>query len=290
MRSWAIQLQGLEQPAALDRMVKAGYGMVVIDPVSNVRGLEGFDTVGMVKRLRKRAICLAYFNVGQAENYRTYWRKEWREPTRERPGSPAFLLTVDPEGWQGDFPVAFWNKDWKALLVRRVDEVVRQGFDGIYCDWVLAFDDPTVRAAAEAAGIDAPRAMADLLQNLRNRARKRNPQFVLVMQNGEALFDAVPGMATRVDGYAQEPVSFSGVAGAGWSDAAAGDRALPATGDWSTDRMLASLRKIRALGVPTFTIDYALDPDHARIARERALGVGAVPFVTRVPLDRLPTR
>jgi len=290
VQSWAIQLQGLEQQASIDRMAGAGYGMVVVDPVSNVRGLEAFDTAAMVKRLRAGAICLAYFNVGQAEDYRTYWRKEWRAPTRERPGAPAFLLTVDPEGWKGDYPVAFWEKDWKAILARRIDDVVRQGFDGIYCDWVLAFDDPTVRQAATAAGIDGPRAMADLLQELRKHARKRNPRFLLVMQNGEALFGAVPGMASRVDGYAQEPVSFGGAAGAGWEDAAAGDKALPATGAWSTQSMLASLRRIRAQGVPTFTIDYAIDPAHARIARERARAVGAVPFVTRVSLDRLPTR
>ena len=62
----------------------------------------------------------------------------------------------------------------------------------------------------------------------------------------------------------------------------------PAEGGWSVASLQEGLRRVRARGVPTFTIDYALDPANARVARERARSVGAVPFVTRVPLDRIP--
>ena len=288
VQSWAMQLQGLENPAARERLARAGFDLIVVDPVSNVRGLEQFDTAAMVRLMREHALCLAYFNVGQAENYRVDWGEGWRAPTKDRPGAPAVLLTVDPDGWEGDFPVAYWENAWIEILERRVDRVARQGFDGIYCDWVLAFDEPAVQRAAKRAGIDAPRAMADLLRDLRQRGRRINPQFRVVIQNGAALFDAVPDMHERIDGYVQEPLSFAGVAGAAWDDAAAGDRALPVEGDWSTATMIESLRSIRARGVPTFVIDYALDPRNARLARERARSVGAVPFVTRVPLDRVP--
>ena len=91
-----------------------------------------------------------------------------------------------------------------------------------------------------------------------------------------------------MDGYSQEPLSFSGTAGAAWDDPEAADKPLPATGAWSTATMLSNLRSIRARGVVTFAIDYCADPENARIARARARSVGALPFVTRVPLDRLP--
>jgi cysteinyl-tRNA synthetase len=289
VESWAIQLQGLEDPARMARLRESAYDLVVVDRVSSVRGMQNFDTKAMVRSLRAGGrLCLAYFNVGQAENYRTYWRPEWRAPTQQAAGDPPFLLTVDPEGWVGDYPVAFWSEDWLRILMEQVDVVVAQGFDGIYCDWVLGYAEPKVAAAARAAGVDPAGAMAALLRDLRARARRTNPRFVLVMQNAGALFDRVPDLAQSVDGYSQEPLSFSGDAGAKWDEPNAGDIAIPARGGWSTAAMLARLRRIRARGIRTFTIDYALDSGNARVARERARSVGAVPFVTRVSLDRLP--
>jgi len=288
VRSWAIQLQRLERSASLARLERSPYDMLVIDRVHTVRGLEQYDTTSVVKRLRSTRICLAYFNVGQAENYRSYWGEDWKEPTAEAPGSPAFLLTIDPEGWAGDFPVAFWNPQWRAMLLEQIDDVVARGFDGIYCDWVLGYEFPKVVAAARQAGVEPGRAMAELLRDLRKRGRRTNPRFQVVMQNGGALFREVPKLAQWVDGYVQEPVSFAGQAGVAWDDPGGADAAIPAEGDWSTKTMLADLRFIRSKGVTTFTLDYCIDPGNAALARERARSVRALPFVTRAILDRLP--
>jgi hypothetical protein len=108
------------------------------------------------------------------------------------------------------------------------------------------------------------------------------------MQNGGRILAAAPDLPAWVDGYVQECVSFRGEAGARWNDAAAGDIALPEQGDWSTRAMLAKLQYMRGRGLPVFALDYAAKPDNIELARLRARRVGAVPFVTRAPLDRLP--
>jgi len=288
VRSWAIQLQGLEHPAAVRRLRDSRYDLLVVDPPDAVRGLESFDCAGMVADLRRGHLCLAYLNVGQAEEYRTYWKADWRAPRRGAPGDPAFLLTVDPEGWEGDYPVAYWESTWKEIVRARVERLARLGFDGVYCDWVLGFEEPAVAEAARRAGVDPRRAMASLLEEVKRVGTRVKPSFLVVMQNGGRLLGAVPDLRAWVDGYVQECVSFRGEAGAAWDDPRAGDIALPAEGDWSTPAMLDNLRFVRGLGLPVFTLDYAAEPANVARARQRAHEVHAVPFVTRAPLDRLP--
>ena len=139
--SWAIQLQGLERAGATDRLARAAVDMLVIDPTRTIRGLEAFPTRDLVARIRTNKLCLAYINVGQAEDYRTYWRANFRAPSGNERGHPSYLVTVDPEGWKGNYPVAFWDTRWQAVLwgspQALVDMAIADGFDGVYLDWVL---------------------------------------------------------------------------------------------------------------------------------------------------------
>ena len=288
VRTWAIQLQGIEKPGAVRLLRISSYQMLVVDVVDSVRGLEGFNSAGMVAKLRPNHLCLAYLNVGQAERYRTYWRPEWREPTRDAKGEPVFLLTVDPEGWEGDFPVAYWDKSWRSIVRGRVQRIAQLGFDGIYCDWILGFEEPAVVAAARAAGVDPQAEMASLLRELKQAGSRVNPGFQVLIQNGASLFAVAPELKAWVDGYVQECVSFRGEAGAEWTDPRSADIALPAKGDWSTAAMLRKLQLVRGQGLPVFTLDYAALLENQQLARERALQIAAIPFVSRSPLDRLP--
>ena len=240
--------------------------------------MEDFPTRDIVARLKKDKLCLAYINVGQAEDYRTYWRPSWRAPEKGKPGHPSYIVTVDSEGWEGNFPVAFWDPRWKAVLWGSsralVDMAIADGFDGVYLDWVLGYREPAVAALhADPAG-----AMRDLIRDLRRYARLRRPGFLVIAQNGAAL----PGLGAVVDGFAAECLSFSGKAGADWNDAEAGDIAVV---DREERAALAT-----ALKVPVFVVDYALRPENAAAAIAYARERGFVPFVSRVSLDRLPYR
>jgi cysteinyl-tRNA synthetase len=292
VRSWAIQLQGLERPGSVDRLGAARVDMIVIEATRTVRGLEDFPTRTVVKRLKRRKLCLAYVNVGQAEDYRTYWGPDWEAPGEKRPGSPDFILTVDPDGWEGNYPVAYWEPRWRTVLWGSpgalVDQAVADGFDGVYLDWILGYEEPAVVAAAERDGVDPARAMAELVRELRRYARRLRPGFLVVASNGAGLVDRVPEFVGWVDGISQESLSFGGRAGAEWDDPGAGDVATPATGDWSTQTLAASLSRVRARGVPVFTLDYAVSEANARAAIERSAALGFVPAVSRAPLDRLP--
>jgi len=292
VESWGIQLQGLEYEGAIDRLEFAPYDMVVIDPTRTVRGLESFPTRDVVGRLRKSKLCLAYINVGQAEDYRTYWRNHWKAPTEEGPGTPAYMLSVDPDGWEGNYPVAFWDLRWKAVLwgsaEALVDGAIADGFDGVYLDWILGYEEPAVVAAAQAAGVEPAAAMVQLVHDLRAYAQRKQRGFLIVAQNGAELVEQEPRYTEWIDGIAQEAVSFRGTAGADWEDPAGGDIAIPAEGDWSTEALTRHLKLYRDAGLPVFTLDYALKPENAALARKRSRANGFVPCVSRATLDRIP--
>lgn len=297
--AWCIQLQGMDSPDALRALVRAPADLVVLEPTTTIRGEEDFALAPLVTRITRkrgpngrRRLCLAYLNVGQAEDYRSYWGSRWRAPTAERRGDPAFLVTVDPDGWVGNFPVAYWDPAWRALLWGHadapLDRILEAGFDGVYLDWVLGFAEPAVVDAAAAAGVDPVDAMAQLLADLAAYARRRTPEFVLVAQNAVDLALVRPDVLETVDGIAQEDLSYRGSATARWGDGDAGGEPAVESGPWSTAELGARLGEAVSRGLVVFTLDYALRPDEVARARRNARSVGAVPFVSQTPLDRLP--
>ena len=257
MRTWAIQLHG-------DLGDTTPYEMLVLDP--SMRPVAG-------------KVCLAYVNVGEAEEYRTYWKTFWRAP-EGGPGVPDYLLAADPDGWKGNYVVAYWDARWQAVLWggvgALVDEALAAGFDGVFLDWVLAYKEPAVLAK----GSDPEAAMARLVCDLSAYARRKKPGAFVVLNNGGPLAARSREVKRAIDGVVQESLSFGGRAGALWDDADAGSiLQAPAP----------ELREaLAALDCPVFTLDYAVKEEHACGARAASAALGFVPFVSRMPLDRLP--
>ena len=52
---------------------------------------------------------------------------------------------------------------------------IRDGFDGVFLDWILGFAEPAVVAAARRAGVDPADAMVALVRELGLYARRRRP-------------------------------------------------------------------------------------------------------------------
>lgn len=299
--SWAIQLQGLEHTDIARTLTAASVDMLVLEPMRSQRGQEAFEMRELVRRVQasrgsslpsKR--CIAYLNVGQAEDYRTYWQGNWRAPTANGAGEPSFLVGLDPDGWQGNYPVAYWRPEWKRCLFGHpdapLDQAIADGFDGIYTDWVLGCFDANVRAAAAADGVDAFDEMVRLLGELRAYARARAPLFTVVAQNALALAEQRPAALGVIDALAQEDVSFKGLASAGWNDANAGDIPAVPAGETAGGSIGERLQRVRAQApqLPVFTLDYALQPANIARAITASRAHGFVPCVSRTPLDRLP--
>lgn len=251
-RSWGYQLQHV----AL-KSIAEGVDVLVVDYSRDGSEPRVFRSAE-IEALRTRAdgskrIVLAYMSIGEAENYRYYWRRDWV------PGTPIWLGPENPE-WRGNFPVRFWEPGWRQIIMqprttllarlleavqpaRRgyLDRIVEAGFDGVYLDRIDAFETWTKeRPTAQADMVEFVRALSDY-------ARQRRPGFLIVPQNGEELL-RFPEYRRAIDAIAKEDLLF-GIKGDG----------QPNTPE-EVESGIRELNRLKSEWRPVFVVEYLADP------------------------------
>jgi cysteinyl-tRNA synthetase, unknown class len=80
---------------------------------------------------------VSYLSIGEAEDYRYYWNKDWKT------NKPEWLEAENPE-WEGNYKVQYWDTAWQQIIFGRqdsyLDKILNAGFDGAYLDLVDAFE------------------------------------------------------------------------------------------------------------------------------------------------------
>ena len=294
--TWMYQINGLDDGSSIDILAATDYPMLVLEPTDNIDGSEDFDTKGMLDKLRQNTdgsqrLLIAYIDIGEAEDYRTYWQSDWRPPVDNNPGNPDFIVTLDPDGWSGNYPVAYWDQRWKNIWLGTdglIARWTRDGFDGVYLDWVEAWDDEFVQQRAEAAGIDPATAMLDFIEEIRSAGKSVKSDFIVIAQNAPYLLNEDPDYyAQVVDALAVEGTWFFGEGDALWPNPAGGDIQNPYTDEWRTANLLQQYNNFKQKGLPVFSVDYCLKQTNADFVYSEARKAGLIPLVTRVYLSRL---
>jgi cysteinyl-tRNA synthetase len=131
------------RPQAIEKLANCGRDLIVID-FSYDGDLEGKWTKQEIAKIRgglKGRKVVAYLSIGEAEDYRSYWQTAWDRNHDGKPdsGAPAFLESVNPD-WEGNYKVRYWRENWQDLILKYLDEIIDQGFDGVYLDLVAAFE------------------------------------------------------------------------------------------------------------------------------------------------------
>ncbi len=122
----------------LKALAATNFDLIVLDPFGGdwKVGPEDLKTLN-TKPAGGRRLLLCYVSIGEAENYRFYWKKDWK------PGKPAFVGSENPE-WKRNFAVKYWDPAWQKLILEGDDaylaRVLAAGFDGIYLDKVDEFE------------------------------------------------------------------------------------------------------------------------------------------------------
>jgi len=293
VHNWMYQSQGMEEPARLERLAKSPFDLLVVEPAFTLKDQRNFDAKAMVAKLKAGKpgrLVVAYVDIGEAEQFRAYWQKSWKKPTRSAPGSPSFLLAPDPDGWKDDVSIAFWEPQWQALWLGEsglLNQIMKAGFDGVYLDWVEAYSEKRVAAEARKRSVDPLKAMVDFIDAIRQSVRRVRPEGVVIAQNAPGLIDEDPRYARLIDGVGFEDTWFSGKADAGWDNPKGGDIPNHYRGSDSTAGRLEQYQKFLKAGIPVFTIDYCLKPENAALVYRAASKAGLIPLVTRVSLERM---
>lgn len=81
-------------------------------------------------------LVIAYMSIGEAEDYRYYWKNSWEL------NYPEWIVEENPD-WEGNFKVTYWNEEWKKIIYASenayLSKILDSCFDGVYLDIIDGF-------------------------------------------------------------------------------------------------------------------------------------------------------
>ena len=153
------------------------------------------------------ALVVSYLSIGEAEPYRYYWDESWETEA----GRPDWIGEANPE-WTDNIRVEYWDPDWQEIIFDYAEQIVEQGFDGLYLDIVSAYE--FWEEEAPDAGIDYRAEMAAFVAEIDAvidaKVAEVDPgrEVVIIGQNGlELLWDDT--YLNAIDGVAKEDLRFT---------------------------------------------------------------------------------
>ena len=262
--------------AAAERLATCGRDWFVLDAAFSSEepwSPENLDTIRRGKPGRK---VIAYLSIGEAEDYRPYWKKAWG--TRDKlTSAPAWLGSENP-AWKGNYRVKYWHPEGQAIILAAIDDIMGRGFDGIYLDIVDGFEtfeqngdefiddrlNPETRQTYR-------RDMVDWVRIIAARARTKNPTALVIPQNGSQLL-AHADFLTTISAIGIEDLFTEG------------NKLQPQS---HTTEVLAHLKKMAEGQKPVLLIEYPKKDERKTLVREQAKTHGLVLLITDRQLKTL---
>jgi cysteinyl-tRNA synthetase len=124
--------------AFLDDLQMTNYDLIFIDLFFYGKALTSNDIESLkTKRNGGSRLIICYLSIGEAEDYRYYWKTEWSVHP------PAWLGEENPD-WAGNYKIRYWYKDWQSITYGNdssyLKKIIDSRFDGVYLDLVDAFE------------------------------------------------------------------------------------------------------------------------------------------------------
>lgn len=283
--NWGYQLQGRNgRRLKVKDLTKTDFDLLVIDYADGNRPWTRKEIAQIQRKPDgSRRIVLAYFSIGEAEDYRFYWKKSWKK------NKPDFLAKANKD-WGGNFKVRYWMREWQDIIIGTkegtssyLDQIVDAGFDGVYLDIIDAFE----YFGPQGDQRERPNSahdMCKLVARIAHRARVHHKQsgFLIVPQNGANILDEMPEKMGKsylktVDAIGAEDSFYYG----------SRDHDNPLRPQRET---IKALKRFRDAGRPVLAVDYLLNSKDAAKFTRLARGEGFIPFVGHRELDRIPSQ
>jgi cysteinyl-tRNA synthetase len=258
-RSWGYQLQNVE-PRKLEGVP---YDVIVIDysrDGSDFRSLSPLEIENLKRKPDgSRRIVLCYFSIGEAEDYRYYWKWYW--------GWFGGLFAPSWRGkhnrqWRGNYAVRFWMEPWHRILYTGqdsyLDRIIRSGYDGVWLDRI----DIHLELARE--NLNARADMITLVLRIAERARSLKPGFLVVPQNGEELLTE-SHYRRAIDAIGKEDLLYGE------------EREKRPNRPDEIAARIAHLKLLKAEGKPVLTVEYLDAPADIRRAGAELRALGFLP-------------
>lgn len=255
---------------AVERLAACGRDWIVLDAAFD--GETPWDRADLdtVRHGRAGRKVLAYISIGEAEDYRAYWRKEWGRHGKLSTAAPAWLSAENPE-WKGNYRVKYWNAEWQRLILTAIDDAMARGFDGVYLDIVDGFETFEQDGAEfidDRVNPDTKqsyrRDMVDWVKAIAARARAINPAATVIPQNGSQLLANADFLSV--------------ISAIGIEDLFTNGNKLQPTSH--TREVLSHLKKMVEAQKPVLLIEYSKSAKRQALSKKLAMENGMIWLIT----------
>ena len=212
-------------------------------------------------------------SIGETEDYRFYWKKEWYN------NHPEWIGKENPE-WQGNYAVKYWYKEWMEILHTYIDKIIAQGFSGVYLDKIDEFEywaNPNNGEGEYLPENESVKRMIDLIIDIANYSRsKAGSNFYIIPQNGERIRKYDNGtLINIISGWAAEDLFYNGTEPWNNEDMS-----------WILKNRIPYLDMVLSKGKPVFSVDYVddgsrysgINKERINDYREKALDRDYIPY------------
>ncbi len=123
----------------LEDIDKTNFDVIFIDLFFNNGSKFSQEDISRLKVKanggKRKVIC--YMSIGEAEDYRFYWKQEWTN-------TPPKWLDKENKDWRGNYKVHYWDQEWQKIILGTnysyLDQIIAAGFDGVYMDIIDGFE------------------------------------------------------------------------------------------------------------------------------------------------------
>lgn len=111
------------------------HDMLIIEPSINNKFFTKYEIEALkIKRNGGRRIVIAYFSIGEAEDYRYYWKLNWNKK------KPKWIVKENPK-WEGNYIIEYWSDEWKKIVKDYQKKLDSIGVDGYYLDTIDTYQE-----------------------------------------------------------------------------------------------------------------------------------------------------
>ncbi len=260
VESFLYQLQNLD----INQVKNTNFDLVIMDYSKDGSDEKKYtkEEIETLKTAPHKKIVIAYLSIGEAEDYRYYFKDSWHD------NPPSFLGEENPF-WPGNYKVKYWDEAWQNIIYGKtdsyLDKIIAQGFDGVYLDKVDTYED--YEDQRETARSD----MINFVVNLAKYARKKKKDFYIIPQNAEELLEDKTYRET-VSGIGVESLFFN-------------ERGKPNPKSYieNREKYLDMIAKTKWV----FVTEYVQKEDLIKEVYRKAKEKGYIPYCTVVDLDQL---
>lgn len=123
----------------INAVTATNYDLLITDLFFNDGNSFTAEEINQLKNKANggKRLVISYLSIGEAEDYRYYWKSTWST-------LPPEWLAAENPNWKGNYKVKYWNREWQSIIYGNdnsyAKKIIDAGFDGVYLDIIDAFE------------------------------------------------------------------------------------------------------------------------------------------------------